>query len=67
MSTKETKADATTTAKEEAVEQEFFSKQAGETESKSSPEGKNVYEHQMSSTETATLSSEDFWKIKLIS
>lgn len=28
-------------------------------------EGRNVYEYQMSSTESALCSQEDFWKIKL--
>lgn len=30
-------------------------------------EGKNIYEHQMSSTETALISPDDFWRLKLIS
>jgi hypothetical protein len=32
---------------------------------KESPEGKNIYEHQMTSTETALISPDDFWKLKL--
>jgi hypothetical protein len=31
------------------------------------PEGKNVYEYQMSSTETELLNQDDFWRLKLIS
>lgn len=30
-------------------------------------EGKNIYEFQMSSTETALCSPDDFWKLKLTS
>jgi hypothetical protein len=56
-----TKKDAQATAKEEAVEQAFLTRQAG----KETPEGKNVYEYQMSSTETALMNQDDFWKIKL--
>jgi hypothetical protein len=54
-----TKADDKTTAKEEAAEQAFLAKQAG------SPEQKNVSEFQMNSTETATISQDDFWRTKL--
>jgi hypothetical protein len=32
-----------------------------------SPEQQNIYEFQMSSTETALISPDDFWKIKLAS
>jgi len=31
------------------------------------PEQQNIYEQQMSSTETALISNDDFWKTKLIS
>jgi hypothetical protein len=58
MSTK-TKTDKETTADEEAVEQEFLQKQVGEAEQQ------NVYEFQMSSTETALVSPEDYRKLKL--
>jgi hypothetical protein len=51
--------NAKATAKEEAEEQAFLSKQA------ESPESKHADEYQMSSTETAALSEEDFWRLKL--
>jgi hypothetical protein len=34
---------------------------------KEKPEGKNVYEYQTSSTETALMSEDDFWRKKLVS
>jgi hypothetical protein len=61
MSNKKTKADAETTADEEAAEQTFLTKQA------EAPGEQNVYEYQMTSTETATIANDDFWKIKLTS
>jgi hypothetical protein len=61
MTTKQTNAQAT--AKEEAIEQEFFAKQA---ETPTSPEAQNVYSYATSSTTEATMSSGDFWKIKLV-
>jgi hypothetical protein len=30
-------------------------------------EGKNIYEYQTSSTETALMSEDDFWRLKLVS
>jgi hypothetical protein len=54
-----TKTDKETTAAEEAVEQEFLTKQVGEAEQQ------NVYEYRMSSTETALCDQDDFWKLKL--
>jgi hypothetical protein len=61
MSKKKTNGDAEATANEEAAEQTFLAKQA------ESPEQQNVYEFQMSSTETALLAIDDFWKLKLTS
>jgi hypothetical protein len=57
------KANSKATAKEEAIEQEFFAKQA---ETPASPEAQNVYTYATSSTTEATMSSGDFWKIKLV-
>jgi hypothetical protein len=60
MSNAKMKTDAAATAKEEAAEQAFLSKQA------ESPEQQNVYEFQMSSTETALISQDDFWRLKQV-
>ena len=58
------KTDDATTAAEEAVEQEFLAKQVGEEPSQTR---ENVYEYQMSSTETALTTQSHFWEIKLMS
>jgi hypothetical protein len=60
-----TKQNAEATAAEEAVEQKFLSKQVGEQTD--SVEARNIYGYQMSSTETANISPEDFHKLKLTS
>jgi hypothetical protein len=61
MSIKSDKADAAATAAEEKVEQKFLDKQAA----KPAPVDDNA--KQITSTETVSMSDEDFRRLKLIS
>jgi hypothetical protein len=63
MAKKKTNDD--TTADEEAVEQTYLAEKM-QVEG-DSPEQQNIYEHTMSSTETALVTPEDFHKLKLTS
>jgi hypothetical protein len=55
------------TADEEAVEQTYLAKHMKAEGTSETAEPQNIYEHVMSSTETALVSPEDFHKLKLIS
>jgi Rho termination factor, N-terminal domain len=61
------KADIIEVLRSEMQKPDPTATKASEDTPPSSKEGKNVYEHQMSSTETALISNEDFHKLKLIS